>query len=57
MKWIKNLWFKFRYWRAPYIIGMDCGKGYDATVYAKYIDGVLYICKEEIAPKGDSDGL
>lgn len=47
MKWLKKLYWRFRYWRAPYIIATDLGRDHDCTVYAKTMDGILYIEKME----------
>lgn len=46
MKWLKQLWFEFKYWRAPLIISIDpawADGDYTAEVYAKQVDGIIYI--------------
>jgi hypothetical protein len=48
-EWLKRLWLKYRLYHQPLFIGRDTGSDdCTVTVYAKELDGVIYIIDEKV---------
>lgn len=47
MKFLRKLWFKYKFWRAPIQISCDpATPGYDFCIEFKIVDGTTYVLKE-----------
>lgn len=47
MKFLKGLWFKYKYWKAPIYTRWDpATPDYDMCIHYKIVDGIVYVLSE-----------